>query len=153
MLITSLIRVDLQPRGSYIPSRLSPVSFCVKLRIINDASQVRVTAGSFITSPKWAGRYSRSNRASRKLRQERHVYSTRTAEHHPSSGRRAKPTKWSVTCDNEPGPECPLSSSGGEGRGEEAVFFRVPTTFIGSAKPTKRIRLKNPLFRSEEQPL
>jgi hypothetical protein len=48
LLITSRIRVGLQPSGSYIPSRHLPVSLCVKLRIINDACPNNAMAGSFI---------------------------------------------------------------------------------------------------------
>ena len=46
--------------------------------------------------------------------------------------RRAKQTERSVPCANEPDRSFPLSSSGGEGWGEEAVLLPRPLWFIGS---------------------
>ena len=45
---------------------------------------------------------------------------------------RAKQTEGSVTCADEPDRSFPLSSSGGEGWGEEAVPLHLPLWFIGS---------------------
>jgi hypothetical protein len=50
LLITSLIRVDLPPFGSYIRSRKSSRAVVRKLLIINDAWPNNATAGSFIKS-------------------------------------------------------------------------------------------------------